>query len=211
MKKYPNRWQFGDQVILRGVWRGNIWFAVSVYMVKDNEDLIALYWPAGTPNRKFDGRPRPEDFLTEEQPKLIAGTWTRTKVLMLVKPGEAHSVELMWDAASGDFLCWYINLQEPLRRTPLGFDTMDQALDVVISPDKARWRWKDEDELARMIDLSIFSDQQAQNIRAEGEKVIQRAQTNQPPFCDGWEGWRPPDEWQIPEFPETQAWQKIDG
>ena len=44
---------------------------------------------------------------------------------MLVKPGAAHSVELLWNAETGQFLCWYINLQEPLRRTPLGFDTMD--------------------------------------------------------------------------------------
>ena len=182
----------------------------AVYVVADHDDLIALYWPAGTPNRKFDGRPQPHDFLTEEQPKLVPGTWTRTHVLMLVKPGEAHSVELMHAATTGDFLCWYVNLQEPLRRTPLGFDTMDQALDVVISPDKARWRWKDEDEFAEMAALGLFTQKDVAAIRAEGEKVIQRAEANQAPFCDGWENWQPPDHWEIPEFPESQDWRRAD-
>jgi hypothetical protein len=33
-----------------------------------------------------------------------------------------------------------------LRRTRLGFDTRDQALDVVVEPD-GTWQWKDEDQL----------------------------------------------------------------
>ncbi len=113
----------------------------------------------------------------------------------------------MWDGVTGEFLCWYINLQEPLRRTPVGFDSMDLALDIVISPDCSMWRWKDEDEFAEMIGLGLLSPSEAQAIRAEGEKVIQLAESNQPPFCDGWETWSAPDEWQIPEFPAD--WDQI--
>jgi hypothetical protein len=32
------------------------------------------------------------------------------------------------------------------------FDTTDRALDVVVGPD-GRWRWKDEDDFARAIEL----------------------------------------------------------
>ena len=194
-------WNQGDQVLLRGVWQGKLWFAIVAYVVQDTEDLTALYWRANTPNRLPGKRVTGTDFLIEEQPELLPQTWTRTNLLMLVKPGAAHSVELMWDAETGQFLCFYVNLQKPLRRTPLGFDTMDLALDIVISPDCSKWRWKDEDEFAELIELGLISPQEAQAIRSEGGKVIQMAKTNQSPFCDGWETWSPPDEWGIPRFP----------
>ena len=200
-------WNQGDKVLLRGVWRRKLWFAIVAYIVADTDDLIALYWRAGTPNKIPGWRLSAQDILVEERLKLIDSTWTRTDLLMLVKPGASHSVELMWDKDTSEFLCWYVNLQEPLRRTPLGFDTMDQALDIVISPDRAKWRWKDEQEFADMMELGLISPGEAQAIRAEGERVIQMSATNQPPFCDGWEKWSPPDDWSIPEFP--QNWDQL--
>ena len=205
--KIPDHWEFGDQILLRGVWRDRLWFAIIAYVVQDDDDLIALYWHAGTPNRRFQGAHQPKNYIAEDQPELVKGTWTRTNLLMLVKPGAAHSVELLWDQESGEHLCWYVNLQEPLRRTPLGFDTMDQALDVVISPDKIRWRWKDEEEFAEMCQLGLFSADEARAIRAEGESVIQLAMNNLPPFSDAWEKWKPPKDWRIPEFPAE--WETI--
>lgn len=44
-------------------------------------------------------------------------------------------LDLFWDAASWAFRGWYVNLQEPLRRTAVGHDMRDQALDIVIAPD----------------------------------------------------------------------------
>jgi predicted RNA-binding protein associated with RNAse of E/G family len=201
-------WKPGETVLLRGVWREKLWFAIVAYIVQDTDDLIALYWHAGTPNRLPGWRITGKDFLVEKQPKLIASTWTRTNLLMLAKPGETHSIELMWDGESGEFLCWYVNLQEPLRRTPLGFDTMDLALDVVINPDRSKWRWKDENEFAGLIELGLVSSSEAKAIRSEGERVIQMAETNQSPFCDGWENWSAPEDWEIPEFPPD--WDQID-
>jgi hypothetical protein len=32
-----------------------------------------------------------------------------------------------------------VNVQELLRRTPFGFDTADNVLDVVIAPDLSSW------------------------------------------------------------------------
>lgn len=77
---------------------------------------------------------------------------------------------------------------------------MDLALDIVINPDLSKWWWKDEEEFADMIELGILSPSQAQALRTEGEKAIQMAVNNQPPFCDGWERWSPPGNWQIPVY-----------
>ncbi len=196
-----DHWNCGDNVLLRGFWRGKFWFAIVAYIVQDTDDLIALFWRAGTPNKIPGRRLSARDFLVKEPLGLIDGEWTRTDVMMLVKPGDSHSVELMWDAASGEFLCWYVNLQYPLRRTPVSFDTMDLALDVVISPDKSKWRWKDEDEFTEMIELGLISVEEGQAIRKEGESVIRLAEQNRSPFCDGWEHWEPPADWLVPPFP----------
>lgn len=200
-------WEPGSNVLLRGVWRSKLWFAITTYIVQDTDDLIALFWQAGTHNKVPGWRLSAQDLLAREQLELVDSTWTRTDVLMLVKPGDSHSVELMWDGKTGEFLCWYVNLQKPLYRTPISFDTMDFALDVVISPDKSKWRWKDEDEFAEMIALDLISAVDGQALRTEGESVIRLAKQNQPPFCDGWENWSPPNDWPIPAFPTD--WDKI--
>ena len=70
-------------------------------------------------------------------------------------------------------VCWYINLQDPIRRTEIGFDTMDHMLDVVISPDMDSWEWKDEDELAAAEKAGIGSKEKAQAIRQEAERAIE--------------------------------------
>jgi hypothetical protein len=169
--------------------------------------LTALYWRAGTPNKLPEKRFAVEDLLTLQGPQLVDSTWTDTDVLMLVPGGAAHSVYAMWEAGQANFRCWYVNLQEPLRRTHLGFDTMDHLLDIVISPDCSTWRWKDEDQLREAVELGVFSPQQGRAIRREGEDVIERMRAGGPIFHAGWERWSPPEDWQPPEF--LEGWDKI--
>jgi hypothetical protein len=113
----------------------------------------------------------------------------RTHCLRTTRFGAAHSVDHYWDAATGEFLCWYVNLQEPLRPSPVGFDTRDQALDVVIEPD-GTWSWKDEDHLAAAVERKHFMPREAAAVRAEAERVIEAW-----PFPTGWEAWRPDLGW----------------
>ncbi|MBA2556665.1 MAG: DUF402 domain-containing protein [Chloroflexi bacterium] len=42
----------------------------------------------------------------------------------------AHAIHLWWQPPDWRFGGWYINLQEPIRPTPLGFDFMDHLLDA---------------------------------------------------------------------------------
>ncbi len=133
--------------------------------------------------------------------------WVKTDVLMLAAPGVAHSVYAMWEEGHTSFRCWYVELQDPLRRTPIGFDSMDHILDIVISPDRSKWWWKDEDEFREAEAIGVYSAQEARAIRAEGERAVELMQTNQSPFCDGWETWSPPVEWKIPGLPA--GWDNI--
>lgn len=194
------RWRAGDPVVLRGVWRGRLWWACAATVVRDDARLIAIYWPAGAPVMTPERRPVPADMLSAP-PRLIPGHWTDTDVLLLARPGAAHSVWLMWEAGTPVLRCWYVNLEEPMRRFRLGFETMDRLLDLVLSPDRSCWEWKDEEEFRQSVEIGVFSSREAKAIRAEGKRVIAAERANRAPFRDGWERWRPPADWGIPDLP----------
>jgi len=200
------RWSPGDNVVVRGILKSKLWWACAAYVVQDTPELLALYWPVGTPTRSPIRRPTVQDEL-ENHIELEDRNWTDNDVLSLNMHGAAHSIELMWEAGRRKFRCWYVHLQGPLRRTRIGVDTMDQMLDIVISPDRSSWRWKDEDEFNEAEKIGVYSSAKAQSIRAEGKRVIGMLNDNASPFCDGWEDWNPPAEWTIPKYPE--GWEKI--
>jgi Protein of unknown function (DUF402) len=199
-------WLSGDTVVVRGTLRGELWWACPQFVVCDSPELIGLYWRAGTPVRRWYRRPTVKEVLNAV-PQLVDSAWTDTDVLSLVTPGAAHSIDIMWNSESHELVCWYIQLQQPLRRTQIGFDTFDQILDLVISPNRSEWHWKDEDEFAEAQVIGLYSSEQANAIRIEGQRVIEILLGNQSPFCDGWENWHPPVEWGIPCFPT--GWQNV--
>jgi uncharacterized protein len=118
--------------------------------------------------------------------------------LWLMRQGDWHSVWVSW-LPSGEHWGWYVNLQEPFRRTRAGFSTMDLVLDVIVNPDRT-WRWKDEDELETFIQHGVIDDELAGRVRAEGLGVVRRAERNEPPFGEPWASWRPEAAWTRPEL-----------
>ena len=205
MKVNYQRFNPCQTVVFRGLGYSKIWYALPAIVVQDTPDLTALFWCAGTPEKwrgkSPDEKVTPQTVMLPEM-KLFDRLWTETDVLMLVPAGAAHAVYVMWDEGQKALRCWYINLQQPLARTAIGFDTQDYWLDIVICPDRSEWHWKDEDQFNEVTALGMYSPEQAREIRAEGERAVRRVQTNQPPFCEGWENWRAPEDWVIPTFPE---------
>jgi hypothetical protein len=200
MRKY-SRWKPGNPVVLRGVGFGRLWWAMPAIVVQDEPERIALYWRAGTRWKDVREHPAAQVFLSAARIELVGQLWTDTDVLMLAGSGEAHSIWAMREAGGGPLRCWYVNLETPLRRTRLGFDTMDHELDIVISPNQSERYWKDEPAYNQMVAVGVFSREQARAIRAEGEGVIRRMLAGGQPFCEGWEKWNPPPAWSIPELP----------
>lgn len=95
-----------------------------------------------------------------------------------------------------------MNLQEPFRRSDIGFDMLDNMLDIVIDPDRS-WRWKDEEELGEAVRLGLVTEQWADEVRREGERVIDRLRGNERPFSNGWETWEPDPTLGVPQLPAT--------
>jgi hypothetical protein len=114
-------------------------------------------------------------------------------------PGRAHSVWLFWtDGNYGRRLSkYFINMEEPFRRTPIGFDTQDHTLDVVVQPDLS-WTWRDEDELENHVVEGFFTADLANAARAEGISVVEEILRSAHPCLIGWPDWVPEKEWKIP-------------
>jgi len=117
----------------------------------------------------------------------------------------AHAVHVMWNPQR-QFVGWYVNLQEPVRRTNLGFDFLDQELDIVVSPD-LNWRWKDDSYLEQAQDFGLFSPEQVRAILKEAQEVVESIRAKAVPFDGSWNNWRPPTGWSIPCLPE--GWDQV--
>jgi hypothetical protein len=200
-------WHEGDPILLREIFRGRLWTARPATVAAVRDDLTAVYLAPGTIFKVPADTSRGGILERLDRGwELRDYEWTRGRTLHLMRPGVAHSIHLWWLPPDWRFGGWYINLQEPIRPSPLGFDFMDHVLDVVIDPDLS-WRWKDEEELAEAVGLGLVTPQEADAIRAEGERVIAQLEARQSPFRDGWEHWRPNPAWPIPKLPA--AWDEL--
>lgn len=199
-------WAPGDRVVLRFRNDGRNSHVQPVTVVEDSSRCLALYMALGTTVRLpvgIDGAPVPRALSYEERRsrdwRLGTGRWRDTHVLWLVRPGAAHAWGVFW-RGDWSFLGWYLDLLEPLRRTDVGFETVDHVLDVRGAPDLT-WRWKDEDEFAAALRLGRFSPDEALTIRGEAEIALKAVAVRSWPFDAGWERWRPDPSWTIPDLP----------
>ena len=187
----------GTAATLRAVGARVLWACPTV-VVEDTPSLVALYLRAGTALKNSPRRIVPADLLSPEGIQVGDGVWQHTDVLMLIVPEDSFSVYLMWEAGTRNLLCWYINLQEPVRRTTIGYDTMDHILDIVVSPDMTKWYWKDEDEFAEAGRIGYYSPEQMQAIRSEGKRALRLLSSERRPFYESWMNLSPDPSWKLP-------------
>ena len=198
----------GENVVVQEVWRDRVWSARPMIVAQDDGDLIALWFPKGTawkrpvpPSTHPSARDRGERLAR----CLVKGEWVfvdtewDVSTLVLVRGDDWHAVWVSWLDDESPW-GWYVNLQQPIRRTPLGFATMDLALDVLVANDRT-WRWKDEDELETFVNMGVLDGELAARVREEGLRVARRAERNEPPFSEPWQDWRPEPSWTRPELP----------
>ncbi len=178
------------------VWRDlhhdRVWRAQACRIVEESPETIVIWIPAGAPAKVPDGGLR----IPGDDWELIDKVNTRDQVCV-AKPGRAHSIYVFWDH-DRRLSHWYVNFERPLRRSPVGFDTFDEKLDLIVRPDGS-YAWKDEDELEQAAALGLLDPNE---VRAEAQRVLEEW-----PFPTGWEDFRPDPSWQIPEFPD--GWDRV--
>ena len=155
----------------------------SLVVESDAERLVTWIEP-GTPIAyplgRANGRLRRfEDWEVELR------RWRKPGRLELTRLGRQHSIRLFRDTR-GRFRGWYVNLQAPLLESRFGYDTTDWQLDLWVDPN-GDVQWKDEDDLARAIELEIMTGDEGRLAREEAHRVL-----DEWPFPTGWENWSTP-------------------
>lgn len=96
------------------------------------------------------------------------------------------------------------NLEDPWRRTPIGFDSGDWILDVV-ARDDGSWRYKDEDELAWAESSGVVSAEWSDRVRKAGAAAVADIEAQEWPFDADWDRWLPSLVAEVPELPSNWA------
>ena len=118
-----------------------------------------------------------------------------------------HALWVFWVGPGRDLAGWYVNLQEPFRRTPIGFDTQDLELDLVIEPDGS-WSFKDDEQLDPWIERGRWTEAEVVAIRAEGARLGAELDAGRRWWDEGWGMWEPDPAWPLPALP--QNWDRRD-
>jgi hypothetical protein len=185
----------GEQIVRRDVWRGRPVVGWGGIVVSDTDDLLVLYMPEDSPL----GFP-PEDFFGAPHPWSGKDRWTGHGVLQLQRPGEMHAVWVFWDGPERRLGAWYLNIQEPFRRSSLGFDTQDLELDIVIAPD-GTWRFKDDEQLEGWVERGRWTVSEVEAIRAEGARLAAALEAGERWWSEEWATWSPDPSWRTPTLP----------
>ena len=130
-------WQPGNHILLREMSRGQVWSGRPYTIVEDIPSRLVLYAGAGVRWMR-PARPEGTNLRMREPTWILKEDAWYTEALRIVTPGSRHSVLLLWTVGFEELLLWYVNLEDPLVRTPIGFDYLDQAPRYGDSPGPVR-------------------------------------------------------------------------
>ncbi|MGW0830614.1 DUF402 domain-containing protein [Streptomyces prunicolor] len=210
------KFQPGRTAVRRDVFRRKVWSAHALRVVEDTAEALVLgcrpgaeslaptTWIESLLTGDETARLRALANLADGNWRLGHWTWRDTTHLQWVPPGSWFSVNAFFDAAGdGRLTHWYVNFQQPMRRTPLGFDTFDLLLDLVVAPDLSRWDWKDEDEYAHGRRLGVVSEADHRAVEKAREEAVAMIEGAVGPFAAerGLGTWRYEPHWPDPQLP----------
>lgn len=208
------KWHHSDVLLIRNIARsdGTVTTAVPSIVIQDEGDMLALFIPKGTlfknnwvipPEERVESA---DNIVPSAQRKYHNLSWWHDSIRLYLH-GKLYSIWLSFDD-EGQFASWYGNLEARFVRTPLGIDCRDLALDIVATPDR-KWVWKDMAEFERRLQVGLDTKEHQMKLLAAGDEFVDCLEQNKRPFCDGWESWKPPIDWQIPQLSDN--WQQDFG
>jgi len=211
----PESWPAGIQILQQDTFEGHLITSRPETVVQDNRDYLAPYTHPHAPYQSTILRDRYALTLAERYDRIRdISSWKFENrrsgdyhTLLLNPPDSGQSVWLMWDL-NWNLKFWYVNFQEPIRRTTSGIVVEDLSLDIKIAPDKT-WSWKDEDEFEYSIERGGFTQDQILAVRTEADRVVNTIEQWGSPFCDGWESWRADKKWPVPALPHD--WKDLES
>lgn len=195
----------------RGIANRQVWLVRPSVVVSDSprQTLLLLVpgtrckFPAGLITRKYSGSRNSRQSRWDEQEnppwEMVDWIWQQKRFLTFLEPDYYYSIAIVWDHDSNKFHSWYVNFELPFRRSPIGFDTLDLELDLVVSSDYSL-RWKDADEYREAVRRGVITAYMAEQIAKSQKEVLQKIEQRAEPFDGSWIDWMPVGNWTIPDL-----------
>ena len=191
-------WTRGEVIVCRQVVNdGRPWFEIPLIVVEDAPELLVTYTAPGAP---FSFPPGRFPTSTGRNPYHGRTHWEGNGMLALHRPGEWHAINVFWHGSEREFSGWYVNIQEPFRRTESGFDTQDLELDIWI-PNRGPWEWKDAELLDLRVAEGRYTREQVELVRTEGDRIAAELDAGRHWWDAAWAQWAPDPAWPVPAFP----------
>ena len=198
-------WAYGDVIVHREIAWGRPWIGIPERVVVDTPELLVTYIPTGAPFGYVAGPWLTETGLHPWQPN---PAWRGHGPLIVQRPGDPYAVWHFWSGDQREFSCWYVNLQAPLRRTAIGYDTQDHELDIVVFPD-GHWLFKDDEKMEQRIREGRYSDDEVVEIRALGGRITTLLDAGEAWWNPEFTSWAPDPSWGVPALPP--GWEHVEG
>jgi hypothetical protein len=200
-------WEPGQGIVMREVWRNRAYSIFPVRVVQDSPTWVTLCLPRQAIALYPHTQEGADIRIPQEEWVLDGGPWQGGDVLYFVHVGIGFKFGGSWDE-NHIFQGWKIDLIEPIRRTVLGFDYMDQLLDIIVSADRSTWYRKDEDEVQEAQARGLFTSEQVRDLYQRGDRALEILLKNEPPFDREWETWNPDPAWLV-TFDLPQGWERV--
>ncbi|SEM68287.1 DUF402 domain-containing protein [Streptacidiphilus jiangxiensis] len=210
------RFEPGETVVRRDLFRGRVWSATALRVVEDTDQALVTACRPGAEamaSRTYVQSRATGDDADRKQaiPDLAAGSWElapwhwqQTVLLMWKPPAAWYSVNAFFDPGPGhELLRWYVNFERPMVRTAEGFDTFDLLLDLVVAADLSTWEWKDVDEFELGCRLGVVDAEDRRQVEAATTEVLKLIEKRGGPFTpsSGWATWRSDPSWPATVLP----------
>ena len=163
-----------------------------MFVVADEPDLLALYLPSGS-ELAFGTEGWPTETGIHGWDQGPGTTWQGHGALHLHRPDDPYSVWALWHGPEREAMGWYVNIQAAFQRTPIGIDTLDQELDIVVGLD-GEWAYKDAELMDQCIELDRFTRSEVDEIKSVGEGIGQMLDAGEQWWDPKWLAWTPPPE-----------------
>ncbi len=191
----------GEVVAVTARVAGKRWWAEPMMVVHDSAVCSVLYIAPGAtylmPDRLAEFS-RPErgrvswDVRASGEWNLVQQTWQTTHALTFLYPAKYYAIRIFWTDTDWRHLCWYVNFQRPYRRDQSGFETLDLALDLLVSPhDVNSTRLKDEDEYLAGVGCGQITADDVSGIERDRAALADLAASGLDAFESKWVNWRP--------------------
>ena len=197
-------WKPKTPIIIREISKGKIWTVRPVTIIQDSASLIVFYIAPGTSfkhPKEIDSDNVPRHLVSSNW-RLVDKTWKGGGAIYISKPHEPYMIIGFMNDGNSEVERWYINLQDPLRRTDLGFDYLDMELDVEINKDLSQWKWKDEDQFDELVSNGIIPLSKSIELRKIGQNIATSV-INKESIIEKWKDWVPPFDLTIHNIPDN--------